>query len=150
MRRREFAGAEQPNSNNKASVGVREWAMRAKLFFVTAVALFCSASVFSQSFTIGAFETGNKLLQACSDGHDVTQGYCKGYAVGVADAISAVNAMKANGMAIPSICIPQAEHITTEQVRDVVVQYLTAHPETRHETAAGHALLRLQAAFPCK
>ena len=123
--------------------------MRAKLFFATAVALFWSASVLSQSFTIGAFETGNKLLEACSDGHDVTQGYCKGYAVGVADAISAVDAMKANGMAIPSICIPQGK-VTTEQVRDVVVRDLTAHPETGHQTAAGHALLRLQAAFPCK
>ena len=30
--------------------------MRAKAFFVMAVALFWSASVFSQSFTIGAFE----------------------------------------------------------------------------------------------
>src|SRR6516164_8463391 len=118
--------------------------MRAKAFFVMAVALFWSASVFSQSFTIGAFETGDKLLEACSDGHDITQGYCKGYAVGVADA------MKANGMAIPSVCIPQREKVTTEQVRDVVVKDLAAHPETGHQTAAGHALLRLQAAFPCK
>ena len=117
--------------------------MRAKAFFVMAVALFWSASVFSQSFTIGAFETGNKLLEACSDGHDITQGYCKGYAVGVADAISAVNA-------IPSVCIPREQKVTTEQVRDVVVKDLAAHPETGHQTAAGHALLRLQAAFPCK
>jgi hypothetical protein len=124
--------------------------MRAKVFFVMAVALLWSASVFSQSFTIGAFETGNELLEACSDGHDITQGYCKGYAVGVADAISAVDAMKANGMAIPSVCIPQREKVTTEQVRDVVVKDLAAHPETGHQTAAGHALLRLQAAFPCK
>jgi hypothetical protein len=56
--------------------------------------------------------------------------------------------MKANGWAIPSACIPQ--HVKTEQVRDVVVQYLAAHPEIRHEAAGGHALLALQAAFPCK
>jgi len=62
----------------------------------------------------------------------------------------AVDAMKANGMAIPSVCIPQREKVTTEQVRDVVVKDLAAHPETGHQTAAGHALLRLQAAFPCK
>src|SRR5262249_52306115 len=67
-----------------------------------------------------------------------------------ANAISAVNAMKANGMAIPSVCITQREKVTTEQVRDVVVRDLAAHPETGHQTAAGHALLRLQAAFPCK
>jgi hypothetical protein len=68
----------------------------------------------------------------------------------VADAIMAVNAMKANGWAIPSVCIPMGEHIKSEQVRDVVVQYLTAHPEIRHEAAAGNALVALQAAFPCK
>ena len=124
--------------------------MRAKLFFASAVALFWSASVLSQNFTIGAFETRTKPLEACSDGHDITQGYCKGYAAGVADAISAVNAMKANGMAIPSVCIPREQKVTTEQVRDVVVKDLSADPETGHQTAAGHALLRLQAAFPCK
>src|SRR5262249_15475320 len=66
--------------NNQRSGRDRERAMRAKACFVMAVVLFWSASVFSQSFTIGAFETGNKLLEACSDGHhDITQGYCKGY-----------------------------------------------------------------------
>ena len=53
-------------------------------------------------------------------------------------------------MAIPSVCIPREQKVTTEQVRDVVVKDLAAHPETGHQTAAGHALLRLQAAFPCK
>jgi hypothetical protein len=124
--------------------------MRAKAFFVMAVALFWSASVFSQSSTVGGFETGNKLFQICSDDHHFSQAYCKGYAVGVTDAISAVNAMKANGWAIPSTCIPQDEKVTSEQVRDVVVQYLTAHPETRHEAAAVNALKALLAAFPCK
>jgi len=54
--------------------------------------------------------------------------------MGVADALMAVKAMKENGWAIPSACIPQ--HVKTEQVRDVVAQYLTAHPEKRHEAAA--------------
>lgn len=64
----------------------------------------------------------------------------------------AVNAMKANGYPIPSVCIPADEHVhvKSEQVRDVVVQFLNARPEKRHEPAAGHAFLALQAAFPCK
>jgi hypothetical protein len=113
--------------------------MRVKAFFVMAVALFWSASVFPQSFTIGAFETGNKLLEACSEGHDITQGYCKGYAVGVADAISAVNAMKANGMAIPSVCIPREQKVTTEQVRDVVVQPRPLRPDRGLRSSRHHA-----------
>jgi len=76
------------------------------------------------------------------------QAYCKGYAVGVTDALMAVNAMKANGLAIA--CIPVGEHIAPEQVRDVVMQWLIAHPERRHQPAAGDALVALQAAFPCK
>src|SRR5262249_12583087 len=122
--------------------------MRAKLFFVMAVALFWSVSVFSQSFPMGRFESGNDLIQVCSDDHHFNQAYCNGYAVCVADALMAVNAMKANGYEVPSACIPI--DVKSEQVRDVVVQYLNAHPEKRHEPAAGHALVALQAAFPCK
>ena len=99
---------------------------------------------------MGSFETGNNLFGVCSDDHHFNQAYCKGYAVGVADALMAVNAMKANGFAIPSACTPQGEHVKPEQVRDIVVQYLTAHPEIRHKAAGGHALVALQAAFPCK
>jgi hypothetical protein len=94
------------------------------------------------------FENGNDLLGVCSDGHAVNQFYCQGYAAGVADALIAVNAMKANGYPVPTACIPQ--HVKSEQVRDVVVQFLTAHPEKRHQPAAGHALVAQQAAFLCK
>ena len=125
--------------------------MRAKLFFVMAVALFWSASVFSQTKVspVGAFENGNNLFGICSDDHHFNEAYCKGYVVGVADAIMVANAQMATvGSMIPT-CLPK-DHLVAEQVRDVVVQYLTAHPEKRHEAAAGHALVALQAAFPCK
>jgi hypothetical protein len=124
--------------------------MRAKVFLVMAVALLWSASVFSEGIPMGSFESGNNLFGVCSDDHHFNQAYCKGYMVGVADALMAANAMKENGLAIPSACIPSGEHIKSEQVRDVVVQYLAAHPEIRHQAAAGQALMALQAAFPCK
>ena len=123
--------------------------MRTKLFFVIAVALLWSAPVFS-AFPMMSFETGNDLLGVCSDGREYLQGYCQAYVVGVADAMSAMDATKANGYPIPSACIPKGEHVKSEQVRDVVVQYLTAQPEIRHQAAAGHALVALQAAFSCK
>jgi hypothetical protein len=69
--------------------------------------------------------------------------------VGVTDAISAVDAqMKSNGF-VPSMCPPR-EHLAPDQVKDIVVQYLTAHPETRHQAAAAEAWQALLAAFPCK
>ena len=123
--------------------------MRAKLFFVIAVALFWSASAFSK-FPMGSFENGNAMFGVCSDGHEFNQGYCEGYTVAVADTLMALKAMKENGYPIPSACVPNGEHIRSEQIRDVVVQYLAAHPEIRHQAAGGHALVALQAAFPCK
>src|SRR5262249_59988430 len=98
--------------------------MRAKVFFVMVIPLLWSASVFSQSFPMGRFESGNDLLSVCSDDHHFNQAYCKGYAVGVVDALMAVNAMKANGYEVPTACLPKGEQVKSEQVRDVVVQYL--------------------------
>src|SRR5262245_31679627 len=123
--------------------------MRAKACFVMAVALFWSASVFSETveFSATSFLGGNDLFDVCSDGRDVVQQICKAYVEGVADTILGVNALKANGYEVPSACIPT--HVTSEQVKDVVMQYLTAHPETRHKAAAHQALSALQAAFPC-
>jgi hypothetical protein len=84
----------------------------------------------------------------CSDGRNVVQQICRAYVEGVTDTIVGVTGLKANGLAIPSVCPPK--DIVSDQVKDVVVQYLTAHPETRHRAAANEALSALQAAFPCK
>jgi hypothetical protein len=61
----------------------------------------------------------------------------------------AVTALKANGLAIPSTYLPK-DKIAADQVRDVVMQYFTAHPDIRNLAAAGEAVWALQAAFPCK
>ena len=122
--------------------------MRLMALVLTA-ALLWPVSVFSESISVGSFESGNSLLEVCSDDHHFNQAYCKGYAVGVADAISVVTAQIANIGSIAPTCLPK-EHLAPEQVRDVVVQYLTAHPETRHHAAAGEAWHALTAAFPCK
>jgi hypothetical protein len=64
------------------------------------------------------------------------------------DAFVAVNALEAIGLTIPSIC--PSKGLTPDQVRDVVVQWLTAHPATRHNAATHEALAALKAAFPCE
>jgi hypothetical protein len=40
--------------------------------------------------------------------------------------------------------------VTLQQVRDVAVEFLTAHPETRHTGAVGIVARALAGAFPCK
>jgi Rap1a immunity proteins len=124
--------------------------MRLRALLLT-VALLWPVTVFSETkdIPVGAFVNGNELFGVCSDDHHFNQAYCKGYVVGVADAISVVTAQIANVGSIAPTCLPK-EHLAPEQVRDVVVQYLTAHPETRHEVAAAEAVKALLAAFPCK
>src|SRR5262249_27188578 len=107
-------------------MGVR--AMRVKLFFVMAVALFWSASVFSETtqVPVGAFVNGNELFCVCSDDHHFNEAYCKGYVVGVTDALMAVRSqVKAKGVApsifSPAIGSPGAK-VGTDQVREVVMQ----------------------------
>ena len=65
------------------------------------------------------------------------------------DLIFAVNALKAKGYAIPPTCPPK-EHLAPDQVKDIVVQWLTAHPATRHNAASHEVLAAVLAAFPCK
>lgn len=118
---------------------------------VLAAGLLWPVSVFSQTkdIPVDAFVDGNQLFSVCSDDHHFNQAYCKGYVVGVTDALNVVTAQLANIGSIAPACMPK-EHFAPEQARDVVVQYLTAHPETRHEAAAAEAVKALLAAFPCK
>lgn len=127
--------------------------MRPRALVLTA-ALLWPVSVFSETtvtpdFSVTSFLSGNDLFHVCSDGRDVVGQLCEAYVEGVADTVMAVNAMKTNGYAIPSTCPPK-EHLAPDQVKDVVVQYLTAHPETRHHAASGEVWHALMVAFTCK
>jgi hypothetical protein len=95
------------------------------------------------------FETGNSLKTEC-DGSDVGTsdesyllGQCIGYVAGIADVMSADNDV--NGY---RACIP-TDGVTEAQLRDVVMRFLNAHPETRHLLAAGLVAQALQEAFAC-
>ena len=123
--------------------------MRVKAFFVIAVALFWSVSVLSQPVGVNNFATGNDLYRLCSDQYDPAQMFCQGYVEGGAYAIDVVNSAKAHGI-YTLACLPESGKVSVGQVRDIVVQWLTAHPERRHQPAAAEALWALATAFPCK
>jgi hypothetical protein len=89
-----------------------------------------------------ALVLGKDLFGFCSDRSANSQSFCNGYLAGVADALSVVNTM-----GVKTACLQL--NIPNEQVKDVVMQYITAHPEKRDLAAAGQGLMALQAAFPC-
>jgi hypothetical protein len=63
---------------------------------------------------------------------------CLGYVAGVSDALEEVN----------QICPPKG--VNVRQIIDLIVKYLSDHPEKRHYDAASEAGLALMDAFPCK
>jgi hypothetical protein len=112
--------------------------------------------------------TGNMLLEACATENDATQqGFCIGYLIGVVEglrygasvplfAITPLDSANPNqfkeiasmadgflGFCAP----PEAQY---SQHHEIVINYLSAHPETRHESARTQIQLALQEAFPCK
>jgi Rap1a immunity proteins len=89
-----------------------------------------------------ALVLGKDLFGFCSDRSANSQSFCNGYLAGVADALSVVNTL-----GVKTACLQL--NIANEKVKDIVVQYLTAHPEKRDLAAAGQGLMALQAAFPC-
>lgn len=88
------------------------------------------------------FDTGNTLHEQCQDGSGFSSGICMGYAVGVADAM-----MKKRKLLGYQACFPKG--VTRAQVMDVVMAWLTKHPEKRHLAAWSLVIVALDEAFPC-
>ncbi|MCA1338092.1 Rap1a/Tai family immunity protein [Pseudooceanicola marinus] len=105
--------------------------------------------------------SGNSLYSACRSESGVELGFCVGFVLGAIEgesfgafiviqrlmpgqttdeSNSAINAFLAH-------CIPS--DATNEQLRDIVVRYLSDHPESRHFPARGLIWNALMEAFPC-
>ena len=118
------------------------------MVLVLIAALLWPVSVFSANVvTMDAFVKGNDLFRICSN-YAAALSFCGGYVQGVADTLSMVKAWKENGSEAVTFCLDR--NMQADQIKDIVMQYLTAHPETRHLAAAGEALMALHAALPCK
>jgi hypothetical protein len=99
---------------------------------------FASSPAVAQSVA-PAYVLGNTLWEACSSRNDL----CLAYIVGTADAIQA-----ARGSLLGwRVCLPNG--VTEGQAMDVVVQFLSQHPEMRQYAATGLVANALANAFPC-
>lgn len=88
------------------------------------------------------FMDGNKLYSACIDKTDFTSHVlCAGYLEAIADTVAG----KANTYG--TACF--AENVTGNQVVDVVIKWLEAHPEARHYSGQSVAVAAIVQAFPC-
>ena len=85
------------------------------------------------AFAAKGFVTGNDLFSKCS----VNSPLCIGYVAGVSDIMST------NG----DICLPN--DATVQQLVDIVVRYLSDHPERQHYSASSGSGIALMQAFPC-
>jgi hypothetical protein len=84
---------------------------------------------------VHGFFDGNDLLRWCTS----KDALCTGYVAGVSDELSR------NG---PTVCRP--EHVTVEQLRELVTRYLERHPEERQLQASSLVVGAMRDAWPCR
>ena len=103
-----------------------------------AVTLFCTFVLPVQSAR-SQRPTGNELLDWCHENQSTYKdGLCLGFIEGLAEVAAELKLM----------CAP-ADHVTRQQIRDVVVHSLESDPAERQIAAKSLVLKALQAAFPC-
>ena len=86
-----------------------------------------------------SLKTGDDLLSVCNAGEqsDMATGACLAYIAAAADCYAV------------TLCrVP--EDVTRVQARDVVIEYLRAHPKDRHDLAIRQTWLALAEEWPCK
>jgi hypothetical protein len=85
-----------------------------------------------------SLKTGDDLLSVCDEGEqsDMASGACLAYIAAAADCYAV------------TLCrVPK--DVTRVQARDLVIQYLRAHPKDRHDLAIRQTWLALAQAWPC-
>jgi Rap1a immunity proteins len=115
--------------------------MRLRVLFIAAGLLWSSPSL-SGVTTYTSFYDGNRLYVACrSSDHDL-KFFCHGYVASISDSLGAQTADQDH------VCMPDG--VRASQVEDIVVKYLSDHPEVRHYSAWSLGASALRLAFPCK
>ena len=91
------------------------------------------------------FENGESLFDICAGpGGPWRNAFCLGYILGIAD-IMAKSGTQVEGF---GACFPS--DVTQGQVRDSVVTWLRANPDSRQYGATGLVAKALSEAFPCR
>jgi Rap1a immunity proteins len=91
-----------------------------------------------------AFYSGNQILSMCESQSAFDYGRCLGYVLAVSD----IMGMTMENTGWVKNCQPPG--VTSDQLKDVVVQYLRNHPADHHYAAPGPVLMALSQAFPCR
>jgi Ssp1 endopeptidase immunity protein Rap1a len=105
-----------------------------------------AALAISSPPTLANYLTGKDLYADCSKPQgSFSQGFCSGYISGVVDAVEHYQVSKA---AEKSVCVPK--EVSIGQVKEIVVRYLTQHPDQRTTTASSLVWDALRNALPCK
>jgi hypothetical protein len=94
------------------------------------------------------FVSGNALHEECQiaetdNVYYQADAYCIGYILGVFDAANGPD----NGVAGFTFCTP--DEINLNQVRDIVVKWLSDHPQHRHHDANSLVATALREVWPC-
>lgn len=120
--------------------------MRAAIVFFLLIAAFSTASA----------KSGNELLDDClMSGDDmkseaVSYFQCTSYIEGVINTwLFATELFDASETSAPirNLCVP--EEASLRQSADIVVKYLQANPERRHQSAEHLVIIALTNAWPC-
>jgi hypothetical protein len=94
------------------------------------------------------FKSGEWLLTKCGSGQQQDQATCLGFVMGSTDAVTVATAF---GGACGTFRVCRPAQVTDEQVRDVILKYLEAHPAERSSSSAVALAARaLAAAWPCR
>jgi hypothetical protein len=93
------------------------------------------------------FRDGNELYSDCTSSNYQDRVLCYGYVMAIADAsgggpraVGSVFGFRQCGL----------DRVSAEQMTDIVVRYLVAHPERRDFGAAGLVADALSKAWPCR
>jgi hypothetical protein len=92
------------------------------------------------------FWSGQEMLNYCRDDNQAAREGCTGFAMGVADTAAEASAA---GSIVRSFRVCRPGEVTGSQARDVILQYLQAHPRELYYSAASLAIRALAAAWPC-
>jgi hypothetical protein len=112
------------------------------------LAAMVGALVSAPAFATKTYDNGNELFANCSAKGDnlvsaFKTGLCDGYVIGVADAL-------ADGANINGFTACPTGSVAKKQMYDIVLRYLTQHPEMRHYGAVGLVAAAISDAFPCR
>ena len=107
---------------------------------------------------------GRTLVDICTDGDALQRGYCMGYMAGYRDGKETTWHTVRTSKGLASQPIENAEEffdrlcsgscvfprLPNHQMREIVVNYITDHPETWEESAGSAISKSLWGAFPCE